>query len=174
MMTLRTVLFAIALVQFSFCHCQEYERVIVINDSTYFLSTTNKSEMKTKDTLSYYWLHNQTIGRTQGSYFGKLLDRKFYCINQDGNLILEGEFEDGIKNGSWKKWNKSGELVEELNYQDGLLEGSAFRVVNDSTRHNFEYKRGLLNGKYFEIVNDEVKRVLSYRKGKIKKDKNEN
>src|SRR4051812_435661 len=64
------------------------------------LSTKNENAPRTD--RSYYWYGSNAVHITQGGYSGKLLHGKYQEYYPDKSLREQGEFQKGLKEGTWK------------------------------------------------------------------------
>lgn len=84
--------------------------------------------------------------------FGRMVVRANYLNNklhgklvkfQDGNMIQESEYKDGVLDGAYKEFNRNGAIQKEINYKDGQLNGS-FRYYDEKGKviEEYLYKNG--------------------------------
>jgi len=98
--------------------------VITKNDSVIKANIfIHDEEIKTYDVLWYFWYNNETIGSNRGGINGKALHGMYQIFNSKSNLLLEGQFDKGLKTGKWKYWYASGELQKSEEWKNGLLHG---------------------------------------------------
>lgn len=75
-----------------------------------------------KDDLEYWWYQEFTkIKNTMGGAGGNLLHGKYRFYDEMGNLINEGNYYYGLKNGMHRTWNKNGSIKETLKYNKGVI-----------------------------------------------------
>jgi len=76
---------------------------------------------KTKPSLFYYWYSANLIHSTQGGFSGTLLNGQYneYYLNK--NLLEQGTFKNGLKDGAWKTWNEDGTLDKAATWKDGVI-----------------------------------------------------
>jgi antitoxin component YwqK of YwqJK toxin-antitoxin module len=100
---------------------------------------------------------NYVKGLYNGPYFefdgfGRMIVRANYLNNklhgklvkfQDGNMIQESEYKDGVLDGAYKEFNRNGAVQKEINYKDGQLNGS-FRYFDEKGKviEEYLYKNG--------------------------------
>ena len=91
--------------------------------------------------------------------WGKLdsLDGKYYL---DGQLftgqatkhldtgLMKGEFQDGIRHGFWKKWNRIGEPILIGHYEFGLKHGEWKQLYDDERKRRKELDANFVQNKY--------------------------
>lgn len=100
---------------------------------------------------------NYVKGLYNGPYFefdgfGRMIVRANYLNNklhgklvkfQNGNMIQESEYKDGVLDGAYKEFNRNGAVQKEINYKDGQLNGS-FRYFDEKGKviEEYLYKNG--------------------------------
>lgn len=89
--------------------------------------------------LFYYSFYNGKIVKTIGSSVGELLHGDFSKTTPDGQLIEEGQFNMGLKNGPWKFWTPQGKLVRVESWKDGFLQQKR-QLQNDNIHLHETYK----------------------------------
>ena len=96
-------------------------RVILHRGDTVFEFYTSQPPKKLKvDTARYYsWYRQDSIIVTQGGFAGKLLHGRFTVLFPNKNLMQEGYYKYGLKDGTWKVWNKDGELISTITWTNG-------------------------------------------------------
>ena len=97
---------------------------------------------------TYGWVKGGSLFYTQGGYSGRLLDGAFYEFYPNRNLMLEGKYIKGLKDGRWSFWSEKGKLSEIQTWRSGVKHG--LYIKNDSLGNLFfkaNYKRGSLNGR---------------------------
>ncbi|MGD2034795.1 MAG: hypothetical protein PVF73_07055 [Bacteroidales bacterium] len=83
----------------------------------------HKENIKTSDRLMYYWYNQDKINKNMGGYSGDLLQGEYLVFDNNDNLITQGNFDRGLKHGTWKRWNPDGILKLSAGYHYGLLDG---------------------------------------------------
>lgn len=78
------------------------------------------SAPKIKNNVFYYWYNANQIHATQGGFSGQLLNGHYSSFYPNKNLKEQGDFERGLKQGTWKNWNEKGELVGVINWNEGV------------------------------------------------------
>ena len=143
---------------------------LVNNDSTIITQVlVNEIQLKeVKTSERYYWYSNGTIESNIGGYHGRLLDGKFELFKEN-NLLIRGDFTNGLKNGTWKYWNKDGGFKETLNWEDGQLDGDNLVYYSSGgVKQKQTYKSGQLKGKFYKWKqNGDLAETGKYRDGKI-------
>jgi MORN repeat variant len=145
--------------------------VIYINYPEHSVKATilnDQKKIKTKDYCTYYWYASHDIKQTVGGYDGKLLHNQYTVYYADRNLKEQGNFNRGLKTGTWNTWFPSGKLKEHIHYQNGLRQG--LYELYDTTGHlvyKAHYQNDLLNGKTISYTNDTSTCISMYKKGKV-------
>ena len=80
-----------------------------------------KTEPKIRNDRYYFWYLNKVIHSTQGGYSGQLLNGHYISFYPDKNLKEEGDFKRGLKDGTWKTWNKKGDLITVATWDEGVV-----------------------------------------------------
>ena len=75
--------------------------------------------MKTKKEKVYASYSNNNIHFAQGVIAGKPLHGKYKEVGINGELLVVGEFNKGLKNGYWTYYNTEGRLLSDLTYKQG-------------------------------------------------------
>lgn len=130
---------------------------------------TDDKKVKISDELNYHWFKAQEIHTTVGGYSGRLLHNEFEKFDRDGNLVEQGQFEKGLKTGTWKTWYVSGAIETQSDWKKGRLHGIV-RKYNDAGALVLyaEYKNGMLHGTYTEYDNGGVVLEQTYKNGVLK------
>lgn len=120
-------------------------------------------------TVFYYWYANGKIYSNQGGYSGNLLHGPYVEHFADGNLLLKGNYERGVKSGRWTYWYRDGAIKESTGFEGGLLEGNITRYTPDGRiLYSANYRKDVLHGKMNTVVNDTLFEI-SFKKGIEKK-----
>ncbi len=158
---------------------QDYEskyntRTVMINypDSVIKAKILNtQKDFKVDDELIYYWYNDNKIGSNRGGFIGKPLHGTYIVCTNDGVLIKQGEFENGLKTGKWKTWYLSGELRSIETYKSGLKndihyyyseEGEILKEIKFKNGKTVELKEGSFLNSIFkkkdkELSDDSIK-----------------
>jgi antitoxin component YwqK of YwqJK toxin-antitoxin module len=67
----------------------------------------------------YYWYDDNRIHSSQGGFSGNLLNGQYVVYYLNHNLLEQGAFKKGLKDGAWKSWNEDGSLKQEANWKEG-------------------------------------------------------
>jgi hypothetical protein len=98
---------------------------LMITDSTQVIQADllpYKSDPKIKDDRYYFWTADNIIHSTQGGFNGQLLNGHYTAFYTDKNLKEEGGFDRGLKQGTWKTWDKKGALTSVTNWDEGIMQ----------------------------------------------------
>jgi len=128
------------------------------------LEQTGKYTPSGKMTGTWKWYYDSHQVKTEESFRNGLKDGLRTEYDEDGKIIEEGEYVDGLEDGPW--FTQTGDFVEKGTYRDGLKTGiwrSWFLVTSgtatDSIR-NFE-------GNFIDD-NPDGKHIYYWENGKIK------
>jgi len=111
-----------------------------------------------KNNLQYHWYSLDKLGANYGGFNGYLLNGGFKKVNFNGNLLEQGTFLNGLKNGIWKYWYTNGNLLRVEKWKKGVLDNNVIEYdrngvlitpINssedqtkiDSTVHKHWYKK---------------------------------
>jgi antitoxin component YwqK of YwqJK toxin-antitoxin module len=143
-------------------------RTIVLNfaDSVIHAGIlTDKTEYESLNNRLYYWYYPECINTNVGGYSGYLLHDDYSVYNKDKQLIEQGFFNKGLKNGIWKRWYPTGGLSSVVSWKDGLLDGILIYYGDDGSVYlTGEYKNGKKDGVTEYIENNVVTRKY-YKSG---------
>lgn len=67
----------------------------------------------------YYWQGPTQILRTAGAYNGHLLTGDYQLTTRNGNLLVKGGFDKGLKTGEWWTWRPDGTPVSRSVWRRG-------------------------------------------------------
>lgn len=135
--------------------------------------TTIKAELmagkiSTDPRYTYFWFENGRINSSQGAYSGKLLHGVFKTYHSDSKrLLTAGQFDHGLKTGSWLSWYGNGNLIQRSMYKDGRQDGP-FVQFDSSGRpvDTLKYRKGILKLQKADTLGfyQKFKRLLKFRK----------
>lgn len=134
-----------------------------------------EKRVRLKNSVDYYWYHNNSIKTNQGDYKGRLLDGDYKVSTQKGNLIMKGSFEKGSRSGEWKRWTEKGQLTLIDKWKNGVRNGAYQKYSAGKLVEKGVYRKGLLHGKKIVYQSDSVFSITAYKKGEevVKKEKKE-
>ena len=127
---------------------------------------------KKKDSHStYHYFYKGQLFQVSGSYAGYVLHGPYQRFDTLNNLIEEGTFKYGRKEGTWKTWYQNGQLAASSSYKKGKKNGESnnFNRQGELIRIT-HYKNGLLNGRFEEYKNGQLVEKKVYKKGQVKTD----
>lgn len=155
-------------------------RVTIHTDTTVTHAEVIPRGKKTRisESVLYHWYSSNHIHVTRGGFGGKLLHGKYAQFQYpDKNLLEQGEFWKGKKNGVWKSWYSHGEVKQRVRWKNGKLHGR-FNEYNKegeiirSGRYRKNKLHGLLKTQYgldsLEIRHFRNGRPLSRNRGVFK------
>ena len=111
----------------------------------------------------YYWYKSGEIHQSISSAGGLVLHSKFDRFYESNQLVEQGAFDYGLKNGVWKTWNEDGSLNQTIEWNRGLRDGD-FRSY-DALGNLIEkgsYKKDKRNGSWINLI---TKDTLKYKSG---------
>ncbi|GIK68925.1 MAG: hypothetical protein BroJett020_02200 [Bacteroidota bacterium] len=144
--------------------------VIVTTDSS-VIKTVVKIEKRKKNyyklSRQYYWYSANKIQQNTGEYYGQCLHGYFKEFNYSGQMLRSGNMQNGLKNGTWKKWNDKGFLMSYAHWKKGRMHGNFYQALSDGSTINGKHRQDKMHGKvvYSTLENPMQKTVVFYRKG---------
>jgi antitoxin component YwqK of YwqJK toxin-antitoxin module len=126
---------------------------------------TEKSSLKSKPDLEYFWYQAGIIKSNIGGYSGRLLHGS-YAVFINENLVCKGVFNYGLKDGKWKTWFNNGDLAIISNWNKGKRQGEFINYNRQGEiLEKKNYFHGLLHGEQIVRENDSLF-IKKFRKGK--------
>jgi len=126
-----------------------FKRTISYSDSTVYFQATQE-EPKIKQALKvnafFYYLKNGAIASTEAGYYGEVLNGEFAVVNTENQLISKGNFDEGLKEGVWIRWNERGSIVKKTPYENGVVDGVMEIYQGDTLVFLTKYKDGEKHG----------------------------
>lgn len=93
----------------------------------------------------YHWVRAQSLHITQGGVGGTALHGSYQAYHPNGQLLEEGQFDRGLKNGTWKKWAQDGLLTQVEKWKYGRLHGITQRYSDQGELlEEARYRKGKL------------------------------
>ena len=133
-----------------------------------------QAEIELEKTRIYTWYAFDKIQTNQGAYSGQLLHGTYKVYNKHDQLIEQGQYYHGIKEGMWSAWDTKGLKTFECSYKDGLKEGEAYYFDNGKLTTKEHYKGGRLHGDVIHYLPDGKQEETKYKHGTlVKYDKEE-
>ena len=125
-----------------------YEIILRTSEGTsrMWVSGENKRIIPKSDRF-YYGYYLGGLFSKQGELQGKPLNGKFQRYDPKDNILVSGQFKDGLKTGLWKHLNPGGALTETTEYRKGLLYGARVIYKNGNPDILEKYREGQLIGK---------------------------
>jgi hypothetical protein len=126
-----------------------------------------QAQIKLEKTHVYAWYAFDKIQTNQGAYSGHLLHGGYKVFNQKDQLIEQGHYHHGIKEGLWSMWDTKGLKTFECNYKDGLKDGEAFYFSAGKLTIKENYKNGRLHGEVVHFLPDGKQEESKYKHGTL-------
>ena len=147
------------------------QTIRVTTDSTRIRASiiVETHEVKTSNDKYYFSYKGGEIKRVRGMVVGKILDGDFSELDEDNNVLIAGRFDEGLKDGEWKKWYPNGELREVAHWNKGVQSGTftAYSLSGELVQEG-EYDEGKKHGVWKAFDNETA--VVSYYDAGIKVD----
>ena len=117
----------------------------------------------------YYWYKSNTIHQSLGDYSGQLLHGTYIQHYRTNQLAEKGQFQLGVKQGTWKKWFTNGQLKSISYWNQGFINGSYLKYTKTGDLDiTGTYRNGVKHGVWISRIK---KDTLYYKRG-ILYDKN--
>ncbi|WP_184550897.1 toxin-antitoxin system YwqK family antitoxin [Mucilaginibacter sp. FT3.2] len=130
------------------------------------------SEPAISSSLTYYWYAANKIHALQGGYSGQLLNGSYTEFFLNKNLEAQGIFRKGLKDGIWKAWNEQGALLSEVNWDNGIRSGRfSFYNADGSLKQTGNYRQNEFNGAVIIHEGRDSVRTEYYKNGQLLKGK---
>ncbi|MCF8457037.1 MAG: hypothetical protein K9H62_13995 [Bacteroidales bacterium] len=133
---------------------QKTTREIIITQNKKILKFSilvNKYKGKHQENLYYYWYNDKLVKSNLGGSSGFLLHGKYEVFDQNKNLLSQGFFDEGLKNGTWKFWDSDGELIKLEDWKHGLQQvKEAEKIKEKPNRKKGQFKEKF-NAKWNKI-----------------------
>lgn len=131
-----------------------------------------KTTIKLKETLTYYWYAHNTVFQTQGGFDGRILHGDYKTFYLNNQLKEQGHFYKGLKHKTWTSWNEQGKIREVSTWKNGVMNGT-HKLFNANGELELEetLKNGVVNGKQKLYENGKLKATRHFKNGKVQEDK---
>jgi hypothetical protein len=105
----------------------------------------NRSGQHLENDRLYFWYSADKINCNSGGYSGYLMNGKYSVFDSDHRMIEQGEFQNGLKTGIWKRWYPDGALLRLVSWKKGLKDGSVIEYGPDgNVISRMRYRKGRL------------------------------
>jgi len=74
----------------------------------------------------YFWYKNNEVHHSYAKSAGLPLHTEFNKFYRSKQLAESGDFNYGLKDGKWLKWNENGTLLSEIEWKNGYKHGDFF------------------------------------------------
>lgn len=141
--------------------------IITAPDTIIKTSIQNKAFTgKIIDSRTYFWYYAGRINQNQGGFSGKLIHGKYEVFDNQQRLLTMGSFINGLKEGTWIRWNRNGKMQGSCSFNKGQMDGSLKTfTVTGNLLTELNYKNDLLDGKSRYYLKDTVI-IRKYQMGK--------
>lgn len=108
----------------------------------------NPTDFKVVDEYHYYWHSKGQINKNMGGYTGDILHGTYLVLDSEKRMITQGQFNEGLKDGTWKRWFSNGNLRSIENWKDSRLNGEFKTYSAEGELLSIEnYKNGIVVNK---------------------------
>lgn len=129
------------------------------------------ADFKLSPKIVYHWYKKDGIQQNVGGYAGFLLHGNYQVFAKSGQLIEQGSFVNGVKQGIWNYWNEIGNKTRIVHYENGWKHGNEILYHSDVEREVIPYKMGVLHGTK-QVIKKDTSYVVRYKNGiEIRKEK---
>lgn len=121
------------------------ERQIVVTkgDSIIQVGITYNRLTNISESKEYYWYTEPTIHHNQGNYSGYLLNGEYELFGRNLELLEKGTFKNGLKTGTWSKWDCNGKIISRINYKRGVIHGPVKELNLETGEYSYsQYRHG--------------------------------
>lgn len=133
--------------------------VTITNLDTITVATVQRSLVVNRftNTKLYYWYRAGNIFSTYGGTNGAILDGKYKQHNTDYQLLVEGNFKKGLKDGVWKGWYPDGQIKYMQTWKNGELNGKYYYFDMQTNNKTYgKYSNNKKQGRMTIIDSDEL------------------
>ncbi len=124
------------------------------------------TDIEHDNSATYYSYYQDEVHATQGGHAGRLLHGPYEVLGPDNQLLITGNFREGLKDGLWKYWHDNGKLKATEEWKHGRQHGLSETYNADGQLvERFNYRQGQLHGKQYTYENGEVTSVKKYKNG---------
>jgi antitoxin component YwqK of YwqJK toxin-antitoxin module len=123
--------------------------------------------VKTEREKFYYWYGFNAIHVNEGNYSGQLIHGDYSVYDNEHNLLENGRFDFGLKDGVWLSWAADGTVESEIEWNIGEKEGIAKYYKGGVLQREEIYKNNLLHGKTIEYIDGGKPTTVRYKRGEL-------
>jgi antitoxin component YwqK of YwqJK toxin-antitoxin module len=125
-----------------------YRDITIKADSSniYAQVLVKSQKVEPLNNLRYYWYSNEKISSNTGGFAGSLLNGTYRVMSKGNQLVEQGFFVNGVKDGSWKYWYSNGNLKRVEIWKKGILKSSPVE---------YDIEGNLLSSKATELTVEE-------------------
>lgn len=144
---------------------QPLTREIVINTGDTMVRARiviNSEKIKPSQELIYYWFNNGLINRNMGGYSGKLLHGSYQVFDKWQTMVVQGDFNMGLRDGEWKYWYTNGNLKRIESWKKGkksnkvILFDEQGKLLKQEVFHEKSSKRNAKDKETIESLIDTI------------------
>ncbi|MBC8756039.1 hypothetical protein H2O64_15280 [Kordia sp. YSTF-M3] len=139
----------------------------IINDQNfdYEFYISQEKIKKPKSDRIYYWYRSGEIHQSTSAIGGDILVDNYQKFYKTKQLAEKGNFNDGLKHGTWQNWFENGTLQQVKEWKKGIPHGKFALYTTDGNKiEEGRYKNGQKQGTWIDYIK---KDTLHYSSGKI-------
>lgn len=131
-----------------------------------------KTTIRLKETLTYYWYAHNAVFQTQGGFDGRILHGDYKTFYLNNQLKEQGHFYKGLKHKTWTSWSEQGKIREVSTWKNGVMNGT-HKLFNANGELALEetLKNGVVSGKQKLYENGKLKATRIFKNGKAQEAK---
>jgi antitoxin component YwqK of YwqJK toxin-antitoxin module len=117
----------------------------------------------TQSYTEFYYDKRKNPIKARGNYYQQEKDSIWLYYNENGVVVKEEFFSNGLQNGVWKLYNYLGSLIKETPYKDGLIEGTQKEYFEEGgVKRLMSFVADSLQGVFSVYYPNEVLRIKGF------------
>jgi len=168
-MILKKSLFFLFITLFFLSISSDIQKKVIRNkDYDIELYVSLKKHSSFENNKMYYWYKSGEIHKSMTNAGGLLLHSDYMKYFRSNQLAEKGQFDYGLKDGTWKSWYTDGNIKTSIQWKHGHKHGDY--ITYDSLSNKQEsgaYKHNIKIGRW---VNHKTNDTIYYKKGDVIED----
>lgn len=126
---------------------------------------TSDKKVTAKKEKTYFWFKGGAVHQAESGVGGLLLHGKFTKTFHSNQLAEQGEFDNGLKKGTWKTWYPNGKLETTQYWLDGIRKGTYVRYSQaGEILESGRYRNDKRHGQWIDHAKNDT---VAYKKGVV-------
>lgn len=148
------------------------EITLVSGDTVFTFTVKEPAGFTPSFSRTYYWFDQGQLHQSQGGFHGRLVEGELVARSRENGLIRKGNFEHGLKQGTWLDWYANGTVKSKVFWENSQRQGRFFEYTPEGKLAvKGTYKNNQLHGLWIAYHNDKIVNKVRYKKGVlVKKD----